>query len=60
MKIENQKKEILLNFKATNFLFMMIDSLRIEEIKNSDSKKIPSRSEMIRILLNEAIKNRGH
>ena len=49
-------KLIHINLKIRNKDFMEIDTLRVEYLK--EHNKLPSRSEMIRILISEALENR--
>ena len=58
MKNENKKNNLLLNLRISNELFMKIDSLRVQNLL--DHKRIPTRSEMVRILLNEALFHRNN
>ena len=58
MKNENKNLSIHLNLKISNELFMLIDTLRAENLVND--KILPTRSEMVRILLNEALFHRNN
>ena len=52
----NKEREFLnnhINLKVTNLMFMTIDTLRAEYLKENDI--LPSRSEMIRLLLEQGI-----
>ena len=53
MKNNNENKEVHLNLKITNRLFILIDTIRSHYL--IEHKKLPSRSEVVRILLEEAI-----
>ena len=53
MKNENKNLSIHLNLKISNELFMLIDTLRAENLVND--KILPTRSEMVRILLKVGI-----
>jgi len=55
----NKNREDLLvhlNLKISNRLFSEIDTIRTQYLK--DNNKLPSRSEIVRILLSEAIQSR--
>lgn len=53
MKKQNENLEVHLNLKITNKLFMEIDTLRTNFLK--ENQRMPSRSEMVRILLEDAL-----
>ena len=56
MKNKDKKLDVHINLKITKETFSNIDALRIEYLK--EYKDLVSRSEMIRILLEEGIQNR--
>lgn len=56
MNKERKNLDFHLNLKITNKMFMDIDTIRSEFL--IENKRLPSRSEMIRILLEESIQNR--
>tara|TARA_E500000318_G_scaffold15664_1_gene16075 strand:+ start:2621 stop:2800 length:180 start_codon:yes stop_codon:yes gene_type:complete len=56
MKEENRDKKVHLNLKITNQLFMIIDGIRTDYLL--ENKSLPSRSMIVRMLLEEAIQNR--
>lgn len=53
MNKERENLDFHLNLKITNKMFMSIDTIRSNFLL--ENKRLPSRSEMIRILLEEAI-----
>jgi hypothetical protein len=53
MNKERENLDFHLNLKITNKMFQSIDTIRSEFLL--ENKRLPSRSEMIRILLEEAI-----
>ena len=56
MQNNRQNKDIHLNLKITNKMFMLIDTIRTQYLM--ENERLPSRSEVVRILLEEAIQNR--
>ena len=56
MKNINENKEVHLNLKITNKMFMLIDTIRSHYLIENES--LPSRSEVVRTLLEEAIQIR--
>jgi len=57
MNKERENLDFHLNLKITNKMFQSIDTIRSEFLL--ENKRLPSRSEMIRILLEDAIQNRN-
>lgn len=57
MKDSRENREIHLNLKITNRMFMLIDTIRSHYF--IENERMPSRSEVVRILLQEAIHFRG-
>jgi len=57
MKDNRENKEIHLNLKITNKMFMLIDTIRTQYLM--ENERLPSRSQVVRILLEEAIQNRS-
>ena len=53
MQNNRQNKDIHLNLKITNKMFMLIDTIRTQYLM--EYERLPSRSEVVRILLEEAI-----
>ena len=53
MQNNRQNKDIHLNLKITNKMFMLIDTIRTQYLM--ENERLPSRSEVVRILLEEAI-----
>tara|TARA_R110001592_G_scaffold330024_2_gene612084 strand:+ start:371 stop:613 length:243 start_codon:yes stop_codon:yes gene_type:complete len=53
MKDNRTKKEIHLNLKITNRMFMLIDTIRSHYL--IENERLPSRSEVVRLLLEEAL-----
>jgi|TARA_R110001599_G_scaffold159069_1_gene346349 metal-responsive CopG/Arc/MetJ family transcriptional regulator len=56
MKDSRENKEIHLNLKITNRLFILIDTIRSHYL--IENERLPSRSEVVRTLLEEAIQLR--
>ena len=57
MNKERENLDFHLNLKISNKMFMNIDTIRSQFLL--ENKRLPSRSEMIRILLEDAIQNRN-
>ena len=57
MNKERENLDFHLNLKISNKMFMNIDTIRSHFLL--ENKRLPSRSEMIRILLEDAIQNRN-
>lgn len=56
MKKNREDLLVHLNLKITNRLFTEIDTIRTQYLR--ENNKLPSRSEIVRILLSEAIQSR--
>jgi len=56
MKNINENKEVHLNLKITNKMFMLIDTIRSHYL--IENERLPSRSQVVRTLLEEAIQIR--